>query len=771
LARDTPDRFGAAALGIFALALLIRLLHIWQIRRAPFFTLLMGDSHGYDEWALGIARGDWVGHEVFYQAPLYPYFLAVIYAAAGRNLLIVRVVQALVGSLSCVLLAYAGRRLFSPAIGLAAGVMLALYAPAIFFDGLLQKSVLDVFFICLSLRLISRIAVRPTADATRGGTAPLEPGTRSVRPDPNGRKSVRSVRLQPNLESRLRLDPTWLWLGLALGGLSLTRENALVFVVVIVAWALAGVRASGAAEPARVRAKHAALLLAGLAAVLVPVAVRNSAIGGRFYVTTSQFGPNFYIGNHQGADGTYQSLRFGRGAPEYERQDATELAEHALNRKLTPGEVSAYWTDRAVDYITTQPGAWLKLTARKMALLLNHTEMVDTEDQATHADWSWPLRVATPIGHFGVLVPLALLGGIVTWRDRTRLAVLYALALAYAVSVVLFYVFARYRYPLVPFLVLFAAAGLTALARPVMMSIAQRRADLPPPARDAGGSLVRRWQTIAAVVAAAIAVNWPIVSADAMRAVTETNVGVALQTGRRLDEAIAHYRRAIAVRPDYAPAYNNMATALRDEKRLAEAVAAYQQALRLKPGFAAAHYNFANLLLDEGDAEAAVDHFQRALGTEPASADVHNNLGIALAGTGRIDEAIDEFRRAIDLDPGSAKAYRNLGDALSSTGAHADAIAALGRAVQLDAGDAATRYDFASALMETGRLDDAIREFRATLHAAPDFVEAHNNLGIALGSQGRMDEAIEEFRRALQIQPGFADAQRNLDTALRARRR
>ncbi|PYR08274.1 MAG: hypothetical protein DMG00_15475, partial [Acidobacteria bacterium] len=40
-----------------------------------------------------------------------------------------------------------------------------------------------------------------------------------------------------------------------------------------------------------------------------------------------------------------------------------------------------------------------------------------------------------------------------------RLAVLYALIVAYAASVVLFYVFARYRYPLVPLLIPFAAAG------------------------------------------------------------------------------------------------------------------------------------------------------------------------------------------------------------------------------------------------------------------------------------------------------------------------
>ena len=707
------------SIAIFLVALTIRLIHIWQIRRAPFFTILMGDSHGYDVWAQEIAKGDWIGHEVFYQAPLYPYFLGVIYSTLGRNLVAVRVCQAIIGSCSCVLLASAARRFFSPSAGIVAGLVLALYAPAIFFDGLLQKSVLDVFFVCLALWLIARIM------GPAGGSAPTRP---------------------------------WLALGLALGGLSLTRENALVFVVVILAWILVTVRD---------RVKAAGAFALGLAIVLVPVAARNSVIGGGVYVTSSQFGPNFFIGNHPGADGTYQSLRYGRGAPEYERQDATDLAEHALHRRLAPGEVSEYWTDRALDFITSQPGAWAKLMARKVALISNATEIVDTEDQSTHADWSWPLRLAGPIGHFGVLVPLAMLGVIVTWRDRRRLAVLYALIVAYAASVVLFYVFARYRYPLVPLLILFAASGVTAVARAFGQAADRGPERLAPPMSDPR-SLVA---TVAVPVAVAIFANWPIESQAAMRAVTETNLGVALQTDRKLDEAIAHYRRAIAARPDYAPAYSNLATALRDAKRLDEAVATYQQALKLQPEFAAAHYNFANLLLDEGDAAAAADHFQRALRTEPASAEVHNNLGIALAGLGRVDDAIAEFRQAIELDPKSAKAYRNLGDALSTAGRQAEAIDALRQAAQLDPNDAANRYDLASALLEAGMLDEAVAEFRATLKLAPNFLEAHNNLGIALGSQGKLDEAIREFQQALKIKPDFVDAQRNLAMALAARKR
>ncbi len=682
-----------AAVAIFAVALAVRLVHVWQIRRAPFFDVLMGDSRGYDEWAQRIARGEWIGRDVFYQAPLYPYFLGVIYAVAGRSLTVVRVVQAILGAASCTLIAAAARRLFSPAAGLVAGLMLALYAPAIFFDGLLQKATLDVFFVCLAMYFVARLAAG---------------------------------------DARKRSD--WLSLGLTIGALTLTRENAIVFIAVIGAWAIA-----------RASVKAAAVFALGVAVVVAPVAIRNSLVGGGFYITTSQLGPNLYIGNHSGADGSYQSLRYGRGAPEYERQDATDLAEQALHRRLTPGEVSSYWTDRALDFMTSQPGAWLRLVGRKIVLLTNATEMIDTESQATHAEWSWPLRILGPIGHFGVLVPLAAIGLVVTWPDRRRLWILYALIAAYAASVVLFYVFARYRYPLVPMLMLLAAAGIVGI-----------RAVQP------------RALSIAALALLVVFTNWPVVSAEEMRAVTEMNLGAALQTDHRLDEAIAHYRRAIDLRPDYAPAYNNLATALRSQGHVAEAQAAYGRALALQPAFASANYNLANLLLAQGEAAAAVPHFERALASEPASADVHNNLGIALIDTGHVDDAIAEFRAAIELDPGSAQAYRNLGDALSTAGRPDEAMAALHKAAALDPSNASAHYDLGVDLLAREKFDEAIVEFRAALAIDPQMAEAHNNLGIALGSKGDLAAAIAEFRRALALKSDFPDAQTNLQMALRA---
>jgi tetratricopeptide (TPR) repeat protein/4-amino-4-deoxy-L-arabinose transferase-like glycosyltransferase len=764
---------------VFAIAFGIRLVHVLQIRSTPFFSILMGDSRGYDEWAQRIAGGEWWGREVFYQAPLYPYFLGAIYAIAGRYLLLVRLVQALIGSASCVFVALAASRLVSRRAGIVAGAGLALYAPAIFFDGLLQKSVLDVFFVSLALWFIAQIQpVRLKADAT------------------HEKKSVRGVRLQPDLP--------WLWLGLTIGALSLTRENALVFTVVIVAWALTR------------SWRHATWFVAGVAIVLVPVAARNSLVGGGFYVTTAQFGPNFYIGNNPKAEGTYASLRYGRGAPEYERQDATELAELTVGHQLTPAEVSSYWTGRALQFITSQPGAWLVLMARKAALLVNRSEMVDTEDQASYAEWSWPLWLLGPIAHFGVLVPLAVLGVFATWPERapnqasrrpwplrSRLWVLYALILAYAASVVLFYVFARYRYPLVPMLVIVAAAGLVeaeswvrtarpepvdqpscfalrrsaeALAKaegrargstsPVLSELALRRAqgervEASPPAI---------W-CLATVAVAAVVANWPLLSTNHMRAVTENNLGAAEQADRRFDEADAHYRRSIAFRSDYAPAYSNLGAALRARRRNAESIAVYEQALRLQPDYADAHYNLGNALMDEGRFAEAIEHFQIALRSVPGSEEVHNNFGIALASAGRHDEALAEFSAAVRIKPTSAKAQHNLADALLRAGRGSEAIDRFRRATELAPEDGSFHYDYGSVLLEAGRPQDAVTEFRAALKSIPQSPEVHNNLGIALGTLGKLDEAIAEFQQALRAKPDFTDARTNLRMAAEARSR
>jgi tetratricopeptide (TPR) repeat protein len=690
---------------IFAVALAVRLLHLWLIQPSPFFDVLLGDAHGYDEWARRLAAGDWIGTEVFYQAPLYPYFMGVVYAVFGRDLLILRVIQALIGSASCALLGLAGARLFSKPVGTIAGLALALYAPAIFFDGLIQKSVLDMFFVCLGLWLVSKVVSESATPAT------------------------------------------WIALGLAMGGLALTRENAVVFVAVIAVWIVVRSRTGTPplGTPSTVRTLGTFAL--GLAVVLLPVAIRNYSVGGGLYLTTSQFGSNLFIGNNPTADGTYASIRFGRGAPEFERIDATEVAQEAVGRTLTPSQVSSYWTGRVVDYITAQPVDWLQLSARKVLLLLNATEMLDTESQESYAEWSWPLALGAWVGHFGVLVPLAVLGVIVTWPERRRLWVLHVMAVAYAASVVLFFVFARYRYPLVPFLLLFAAAGVLGV-------------------RDywRTSSLLRQAATAVAVGMAMVVAFRPLLSPTLMQAITENNLGTALQAAGRHDEAVAHHQRAIAMMPEYAPAYNNLGASLRATGRLDDAIAAYRQALTIKPDFASASYNLANALLEKGQAGASVDQYRQALQSAD-TVEAHNNLGIALAAKGDAAGALAEFRAALALDDRSVQAHRNLGNMLLDMGSRAEGLAHLERAVALAPTEADATYDIGTLLLQEENFRAAAERFQSALRIRPLWAEAHNNLGIALASQGRLADALDHFERALQARPDYPEARANRDQA------
>ena len=701
---------------IFAVALTLRLIHVWQIRSSPFFDVLMGDANGYDQWARRLAGGDWIGSDVFYQAPLYPYFLGVIYAIFGRDLLVVRVIQAVIGSASCALLGLAAARLFSnhagPRIGLLAGFALALWAPAIFFDGLLQKSVLDMFFVCLALYLIARL----------------------VNPPEGGHHQTQKI---PVVSGFSRIE--WLALGAAMGALALTRENALIFILVIAIWAIRspGVRHDGSTR----RFNTLVPFAAGLAIVLAPVVIRNYAIDGGFYLTTSQFGTNLYIGNNPQADGTYAAIRFGRGAPEFERTDAREVAEAAVGRSLSPSEVSSYWTERALAFITSQPLAWLKLTGRKTLLLVNRDEMLDTESQESYAEWSTPLRLLGWFGHFGVLVPLTVLGVIVTWPDRRRLWIVHALAITYGASVVMFFVFARYRYPLVPLLLVFAAAGLLHVRR-----------------------ALQSWTVLAAVAAAAIAANVTLLSPVLMRAITENNLGTALQEQQRYDEAIGHHERAIRLAPDYAPAYNNLGAALRASGRVSEAIANYQKALALRPDFPSASFNLANALLAAGDAGAA-EQFRAALQASPQSVEAQNNLGIALAARGDAAGAIAAFRAALAIDERSVNAHRNLGNILIDAGSRSEGITHLERAIALAPSEPEAVYDLGTVLLEDQNFSTAAARFEAALKIRPEWPEAHNNLGIALASQGRIADALGHFERAVQLKPDFADAKVNRDQA------
>jgi hypothetical protein len=459
----------------------VRLIHASALSSAPVFAVLLGDSKRYVDWASEIAAGDWIGTEVFYQAPLYPYLLAVAFKAFGVSIDLVKILQALAGAVACVLVAMAGRRFFDWRVGLIAGAALALYPPAIFFDGHIQKSSIDLL---LMAALTFAVAAYVSDRRTRG----------------------------------------LVMLGAVLGCLILNRENARLLFPFLAVWLFVWNRDLPVAR----RLQAVAVFTLAVLLPTAPVAIRNYYVGGEVMLSTSQLGPNFYIGNHAGASGVYEPLVPDRSSVIFEREDAVRLAAAALGRPLSASEVSGYWLSAALDDIRRDPAAWARLMVKKLLLSVNTVESPDTESLEFHAGYSPILRLLRPFT-FGVLLPLAVLGIALTASDFRRLAVLYGIAVVFIGSVVLFFVMARYRYPVVPVLVLFAAAAI------VEFPAAWRR------------RRQRALVGLACAAALALVVNTPLrVSTDE----TYGNFGAALLKLDRPREAIPFLERAVELLPD-----------------------------------------------------------------------------------------------------------------------------------------------------------------------------------------------------------------------------
>ncbi len=364
------------------------------------------DPAAYDERAAAMVGGDDVPADLpYYQAPLYSWFLAAIYKAAGRDFTVVRVVQIILGVASLFFVARIGYSLFDGRTALIAALAGALYAPFPFYETQIMKTALGIFLV------------------TAGIAATI----------------------------RARGSFGILFAGILLGLSALVRENYLLLLpagAVAVAWS----------RPEGDRSwKRALLLLLGGILAVAPVTLHNRAASGEWIAVTSQGGENFFIGNNDRARGVYTPLPFVRPDPRFEQADFRAEGERRAGRALTPVELSRFWYGEAFRWIASSPRAAARLWFTKFLLFWNDLEVPDNENFYYLRDRFGFLR-AVPLT-FGVIAPFALFGMVVSIRRFRERFLPYAVVGAVLLPLTAFYIFSRYRVGAVPFLLLFAAHG------------------------------------------------------------------------------------------------------------------------------------------------------------------------------------------------------------------------------------------------------------------------------------------------------------------------
>jgi tetratricopeptide (TPR) repeat protein len=217
--------------------------------------------------------------------------------------------------------------------------------------------------------------------------------------------------------------------------------------------------------------------------------------------------------------------------------------------------------------------------------------------------------------------------------------------------------------------------------------------------------------------------------------IAHVSLGAALAERGQTDAAIAHFQKALEIKPDYPMANNNLGRIMAERGQIDAAIAHFQRALEINPVYAEAHFNFGVALEKRGQIDAAIAHYQKAVGIKPGFAEARNNLGVIMVRRGQVDEAIAHFQKALEINPDYAEARFNIGVALE----------------------------------KRGQMDAAITHYQKALEIKPGYAEAHNNLGAIMARRGQVDAAIAHFQKALEIKPDYANARDNLDLALKSR--
>lgn len=416
---------------LLAFALAVRLAAILYLRS---YSMPMQPSE-HDGIAAYLLQGEGFSyrpvHGISYlqptswMAPLYPFLLAGVYLLLGIqtavSYLSIELLQAVSSALGCVFVYWIGRKLWGHKVGIVAGLILALYPPLIYSVTRIRPITLIVDLLALEVLLVLRLSERPRVGVAVAG-------------------------------------------GIVIGSLALLEPVMLVFAPFACLWLLinAGENVSRILSLVCVMAVVALLLV-------LPWTIRNFIVHDRFVFIQSSLGYQLWVGNNPHATGTSRLLpesgETGLFWPEQGIASWPDLQQllwkqkkaapavfstmpadvRARLRSMSEVEGDALLLGLATEWIREHPARFLALSLQR----LKYFWWLDpTNPLATMVVYALP---------WFALLPVALIGLVLSWRERRRLSLLYFLLISVTVPYLFTVVEPRYRMPLEPYIILFAA--------------------------------------------------------------------------------------------------------------------------------------------------------------------------------------------------------------------------------------------------------------------------------------------------------------------------
>lgn len=358
------------------------------------------DMLRYYNWAQKIYQGQSTSG-VFQTPPFYPYLLGGIFKISGGSLKMVLALQMILGLFSAYLLYLIAKDCFSRPVALIALFLYLTYSQFILYEQVMLTDSLGVFLTILFLWFVLEFYKKPNY-----------------------------------------------WRALLGGGLlglaALNRPTILGFLPLLFLWVIFIFR-----EPRMKRLTYGLLLAGGAFLVILPATIHNYRQTGEFVLISYIGGVNFYLGNGEGAQGWFHY------PPRYK-----ELQAQIDQENLSPAQQSRRWYQETFSYIKSHPGNFISLVWRKFNLFWGRWEIPQNLNYS-YLQARYPF-FRVPLPTFGIIAPLGLLGMIILWRSSPNPyhGLMMLFVAFYSGAIIIFLVVGRYRFPVVPLLILFAAYAL-----------------------------------------------------------------------------------------------------------------------------------------------------------------------------------------------------------------------------------------------------------------------------------------------------------------------
>ncbi len=406
---------GLCLLVIFIAAFVLRVIYISTLSN---HELYFADGMEFDSIAKNLAAGNGYsgsdGTPTAGREPVYPIFLAAIYKIAGHDLLVVRICQAFLGALTCIIIYFIGKKISSIRVGICSSIIASIYPFFIYYNGHILSETLFIFLFLVAMLLLLNIqeagwVSKPVIGRT--GVSPVK-------------CIIAGILLGVGVLCRSLLLVS---IPFFIIGLFLVTKRRLYFL------------------------KCASLIIIAFFLTITPWVYRNHLLFGKAVVRLGGF-ENLWFGNNPYFGG------------DFDKECAyMEEIKKVLN-ELPPSEQVNLAISEAVKYMKDNPGRFLRNTGIKFIRFWRfYPRPTPLLNMLTGVSGMKTKLIS--ILSDGTIISLGIVGLLVSLRDWRKYLLIYIWIVSQTSVFLIAYPLIRYRLPLMPFVIVFAGLAVVEIIK------------------------------------------------------------------------------------------------------------------------------------------------------------------------------------------------------------------------------------------------------------------------------------------------------------------